>query len=252
MDDSKSVVLSLPAETTITGWPGKTFRPTLNIRYREKRLASYVKVGMAPRVELEDGATCRVRLDKRLAKTLVFGESESKTALFWRNVDIEFLVDLLTHNSMLFEFTPFNSSPVQTTFDLRGLANVIGPLLLLLGTRIELLRSPTESQRLASDIMREKLTKGLWAPAKPSEIRHLSHTGVYLQSGAEEGYAAAFRAVLDRFPSAQCWVTIRCDGPLKRDPTVQRVISAFESARIPSTHYGIAAGSEWRFEVFVE
>ena len=127
MDDTTSVFLSLTGENTVDGWlePGK--RPSLNIRCKEGEVDVYVVTGLAsdPEGELYT-ATVRVRLDRNKPQTFSAGTSTSNDSLFLR--DRDFLDRLRSAETMLFEFTPFNSSPVMVTFDLAGLGEAMWPL----------------------------------------------------------------------------------------------------------------------------
>lgn len=68
-----------------------------------------------------------MRFDQEEAQTLITSESTDGEALFFRD-PVGIIADMLQHDEMVFGFTPFNASPVVTTFDLRGLAEVIQPL----------------------------------------------------------------------------------------------------------------------------
>lgn len=54
-------------------------------------------------------------------------ESTDHLALFLRE-PIPLIRALTAHDHLTFGFTPFNSSPVETTFDLSGLKAAITPL----------------------------------------------------------------------------------------------------------------------------
>jgi type VI secretion system protein VasI len=83
---------------------------------------------MQPDVEygMTDSATTRIRFDNEQARTVTMGISTDGEALFLgKSITVE---TLMQHDEMVFGFTPFNSSPVETTFDLRGLSEAIKPL----------------------------------------------------------------------------------------------------------------------------
>jgi type VI secretion system protein VasI len=135
-DDSQTVVVYLEAEREISGWLD-TYTPVLVLRCKEREIDAYVDVGMQIEVEygMTDSATTRIRFDKDRAETMVMNESTDGEALFFRNPAA--IIDTMTrHNEMVFGFTPFNASPVETTFDLRGLGEAIKPLRDACGRRL--------------------------------------------------------------------------------------------------------------------
>jgi len=128
IDDSTTIVLSLDAESAISGWPGKTNRPSLILRCKQKQTEAYIVTGMPPQVEYgSDGATVTTRLDKDRAIKLRMSKSTDGEALFFGQ-SVGFIKSMLRKSTLLFDFTPFNSSPVMTTFDLRGIDEAIKPL----------------------------------------------------------------------------------------------------------------------------
>jgi type VI secretion system protein VasI len=127
-DDSKTVTLLLDAEDEIVG-PSGSIRPSLLVRCREHEKDVYIYTGMAPDVESGnfDGATVRVLFDKEGALTKNAGQSTSRDSLFFPDPE-ETIAAMLKHERMVFGFTPFDASPVEMTFDLRGLSEAIKPL----------------------------------------------------------------------------------------------------------------------------
>ncbi len=127
-DDSQTVALLLDADSDISGPSGDT-RPSLLVRCKEHQKDAYVITGMAPDVESGnlDGATVRVRFDKEAAATMNTDQSTSHDTLFFHDPDA-IIAAMLKHERMVFGFTPFNASPTEMTFDLRGLSEAIGPL----------------------------------------------------------------------------------------------------------------------------
>jgi hypothetical protein len=123
MDDTAAVTLSLEAKQGIRAWPGELHTPTLIIRCREKRTSVYVVNGASPNIEHGvDGATVRLRLDSMPAFSQEWAKSTDGEALFAPN-PIALAKGLAHTSTLLYEFTPFNSSPQQTTFELKGIAN---------------------------------------------------------------------------------------------------------------------------------
>jgi len=126
-DDSPTVVLSLAAENSVDGWLD-TYLPSLILRCKEKEVEAYVKVGMETDVEYDtEHSTVRLRFDKDSATTEKLGHSTDGKALFFQSPK-SIINAMLAHDTLLFGFTPFNASPVETSFDLRGLKGVIGQL----------------------------------------------------------------------------------------------------------------------------
>ena len=128
MDDREVVTMRLDAESEISGWPSKTYRPTLLLRFKEGSLDAYIVTGMPPNVESGDRVTVTLRFDKLPAETAKMSKSTDGEALFIRRPK-EFIERLLLAKRLIVRFTPFNSSPAITTFDLTGLNESIKPLL---------------------------------------------------------------------------------------------------------------------------
>jgi type VI secretion system protein VasI len=126
IDDSKTVVLSLPSESAVSGWPATTHRPTLILRCQEKRTQAYITTGMAPNVEYghSDEGRVTLRFDKEPAINVWAGKSTDGEALFLPST-IDRIRKMSKSESMLFRFTPYHSSPQETEFDLRGLSFVL-------------------------------------------------------------------------------------------------------------------------------
>lgn len=127
-DDSSTIVLSLEAERQIEGFL-KSYLPTLILRCQEREIEAYIVTGMAADVEEGnyDGATVRIRLDDSPAETLNTGRSTDDEALFFENAP-QLISRLERAERLLFQFTPFNASPTETSFDLRGLSEVLPQL----------------------------------------------------------------------------------------------------------------------------
>jgi len=127
IDDSKVVVLTKASKEKITGWHSEHW-PSLIIRCSEKKLSAYITTGMPSNVEYgHDGATATIRFDKNKAFKKRMSKSTDNKALFFSRAKW-FVGKMLKAKEMLFVFTPFNSSPTQIEFDLRGLDKVVGDL----------------------------------------------------------------------------------------------------------------------------
>lgn len=136
MDDSQTVVLRLRAEHEIQGWLD-TFLPVLYVRCKEKKLNVYIATGTQTEVESDiDHSTVRIRFDKEQVVTEKMSHSTDGEALFFKDHLTAFEV-IYSFETMLFEFTPFNAPPVQTTFDLRGIKEAAAPLMEACGLYIK-------------------------------------------------------------------------------------------------------------------
>lgn len=129
IDDQEIVTLSLRAENQISGWPNKTYTPSLWLRFKEGNLDAFIVTGMQPRVERTSAlATATIRFDKHQAEEIQLSKSTDGEALFWRNPE-QLIEKLLLSDTLIFRFTPFKSKPVTTKFSLIGLESNIDPLL---------------------------------------------------------------------------------------------------------------------------
>lgn len=125
IDDSKTVMAQLAADTAITGWPGKTYVPKLIVRCQKNRTEVYIDNGMSPTVEYgTDYSTITVRFGKDKAKKLSTEKSTDGAGLFLPN-PVSFLKEAEKHSTLLYEFVPFNSNSAMTTFNLTGIDEVI-------------------------------------------------------------------------------------------------------------------------------
>lgn len=128
IDDSTNVIISLDADSSISGWLHKTHTPSLVLRCKEKTTEAYIVTGMPSQVEYgTDGATVTLRFDKEKATKYQTSKSTDGEALFFGQ-SVRLIKKMLGHRTLLFEFVPFNSSPAMTTFDLRELAEAVKQL----------------------------------------------------------------------------------------------------------------------------
>lgn len=126
-DDSKTVVISLDANSTIEGWT-VTYLPKLILRCEEGKVDAFVRVGMPADVEYSYNAhTARIRFDDDDAYKTTMNESTDGEALFFQGA-VTLINQMQEHDTMLFGFTPFNANPVETTFTLTGIRYAVVPL----------------------------------------------------------------------------------------------------------------------------
>jgi type VI secretion system protein VasI len=124
IDDSRNVYLRLDAEESIPSMLG-TVRPTLYIRCKENRTELYISWGVYLGL---DTTTLLTRLDSEKAKSATWHLSTDNEATFYPGSPISFIRNLLQHNTLLVQVTPYGESPVMVTFDLRGLEEAVKPL----------------------------------------------------------------------------------------------------------------------------
>lgn len=129
-DDSETVVLTLAAEDAYTeSWLGQSHRPILLLRCRERRTEAFIDVGFAPKVEtgLLDKGRARIRVDQGEARTEFMSKSTDGEALFF-DTPLDIIAELERAERLLFGYTPINADPVETSFDVRGLSDLLPQL----------------------------------------------------------------------------------------------------------------------------
>lgn len=131
IDDSINVYLSIDANKAISGWPHDNVTPSLHIRCKENETNVYINLGMRPTTEYgsygADYAYLRLRHDDDKAYKEKFSVSTDGEAVFFSS-PVPTAKKMLKHKTLLVEFTPYNSSPQMTSFDLSGLGEKITPL----------------------------------------------------------------------------------------------------------------------------
>lgn len=128
IDDSKTVVMALDAESPISAWPNEVATPVLILRFKEGELDSYFSLGVTPNVESGDTRTLTLRFDSSPAKNYEGSISTNNKALFLRDTRV-LLREISSADKLTLRFTPFNSSPVTTTFNLKGFDGAASELL---------------------------------------------------------------------------------------------------------------------------
>ncbi len=130
-DDTTTVILSVSANIPIEAWLDNP-TPILVLRCKENRIAVYIRTGTAADIELDNNfinrPTARFRFDNQTAFTVKMSESTDGEALFFPD-PISIINDMQRYDVLLFGFIPLNAAPTETTFDIRGLSNVIQPLI---------------------------------------------------------------------------------------------------------------------------
>lgn len=124
IDDSKKVIMTLDAETTI-GHGYREYRPIMYIRCSENKTSLFINTNHY--LGLRD-IPVLTRLDKDKATTRKWGLSTDNKAIFAPGSNAAYAKSLFNNDSLLIQLTPYNESPVMTTFDIRGLKEAIKPL----------------------------------------------------------------------------------------------------------------------------
>lgn len=120
-DDSQTVVLRLEAEHDVQGSVGRAW-PALLLRCKEGVTDVYIAVGTQTDFIYGDfdRTLMGVRYDKDEAFDVKMDQSTDGEALFFPE-PYGTIAAMLGHETMQIRFTPFNESPQETSFDLRGL-----------------------------------------------------------------------------------------------------------------------------------
>jgi len=115
------LTLSLKAEKPVKGWM-KTSVPTMTIQCSKGKAALYIETEMALEVTMIDQQIVRVQLDDN--KPIPQRWREATNAMVAANArDAAALIEQFTRSQkFIFEFTPFNVSPVQAEFAVAGLS----------------------------------------------------------------------------------------------------------------------------------
>ena len=117
----ESLTLSLKAEKAVTGWM-KTSVPILTIQCSKGKAAVYIETGMALEVTVVDQQIVHIQLDDNKPITQRWREVTNAT-ISASTRDATVLIKQLTQSQkLLFEFTPFNSTPAQAEFAVTGLS----------------------------------------------------------------------------------------------------------------------------------
>jgi type VI secretion system protein VasI len=112
----------------VHAWPNETVTPSLVIRFKEGKLESYFSLGVMPHTESGESRSYTLRFDSSPAKDYEGSLSTDGKGLFIE--ETRFLLrEIASADKLTLRFTPFNSSPVTTTFNLKGFTNASKELL---------------------------------------------------------------------------------------------------------------------------
>lgn len=124
INDSTNVFLSLDSEQTVrSGY--NTVSPTLVIRCSEGKTNAYITWDLYLGLE---STSLLTRLDKEPAVTTTWTISTDNKSVFVSGSDVTFAKQLMSHQTLLAQITPYGESPVMTTFDVGGFSDAIKPL----------------------------------------------------------------------------------------------------------------------------
>ena len=125
LDDSQAVAFFLDGNLPIEG-SYESVTPTLILRCLEGTTDAYIVTGLSanPELGLYNEYTVVLRFDDDAAFTVRAGESTDGESLFLPS-PISIIKQMPEHDHLLFQFTPFDSDPGYSIFDLAGaLGNV--------------------------------------------------------------------------------------------------------------------------------
>lgn len=124
IDDSTNICIALVAENIVhSGY--KTVQPVLYLRCAENKTTVFISWDLFLGSDDTDVLT---RFDKQKAITKSWLVSTDHTAIFVRGGDIAFIKEIMKHDKLLVQLTPYGENPIMTTFDIRGLSETIAPL----------------------------------------------------------------------------------------------------------------------------
>lgn len=118
IDGQKTVGLYLEATKDVAGTSGIPVKPVLYIRCQKGTLDTYIDTHSF--LGLDKTSFVRYRFDGGALSTETLSVSTDNTALFFGR-PASFITEAQKHTSLAFEFTPYQSGPQETTFDLTGL-----------------------------------------------------------------------------------------------------------------------------------
>lgn len=125
VDDSQNVILMLQGNETIRTTFSGMVTPTLFIACREKKTEVFVNWDIYLGLEQ---TRMLYRIDKQKAVNSSWNISSDTKAVFYSGRDIDFINALKGAEKLYVRITPYNESPVETTFDLAGLSEAVKPL----------------------------------------------------------------------------------------------------------------------------
>jgi len=124
IDDSTTVYVTVNSNGTVRGKFGSK-QPSLWLRCAENKTEVFIDVGLYLGLNETSVLT---RMDKDKAVTKTWSISTDTKAIFVRGSDIRFAKELMQHEKLLVQLTPYNDNPVTFEFGIGGLSEAIKPL----------------------------------------------------------------------------------------------------------------------------
>lgn len=119
LDNSTTAVVSLDAAEPVTTWLSQT-TPSLVVGCANNGALVFVIANTQLDSDYQtDTISVRLRYDSDAVRSLRMDVNDDNDTMYFQNTQ-QTIRDLLAHDQMLFEFTPFNAGPDDTYFDLRG------------------------------------------------------------------------------------------------------------------------------------
>lgn len=130
LDDSATVILTINSEGTIAGQFGPAGPAELIIRCKENATSAFMVLNDLFLADVQGFGTVDFRIDaKKADKARMEASTDNKALGLWSGGSaIPFAKKLMAGDKVVFRATPFNESPVEFEFDLRGLTAAIDPL----------------------------------------------------------------------------------------------------------------------------
>jgi type VI secretion system protein VasI len=129
MDDSKTVVVSLESEEALSKRFGGSDKASLIIRCQENETSVYFIMADHFLSSVQGYGEVTFRLDSAKPRTVGMSESTDNKALgLWGGSAVGFVKKMIGHDSMVVRVTPFNESPLTTTFPITGIDDALKPL----------------------------------------------------------------------------------------------------------------------------
>lgn len=138
MDDSVVVGVKLLADDDVRTMYGQAYRPRLVIGCQKDTTDAYVDVGTLLTTETrqwesdeaygwKSGVPLRLRLDKDPPMSNFASQSTDGTAAYLSN-PTAILKKMISHTTLLVEYTPMGAAPQTVTFTLTGMGDAIAEL----------------------------------------------------------------------------------------------------------------------------
>lgn len=130
LDDSTNVWLTLESNDNVSGRFVASAPAELTIRCMENKTAVYFQFADHFLADIQGYGTITYRIDQKPARKQEFSESTDNQALgLWSGgASIPFAKSLFGGETMFVRAVPYNESPVDVEFNIKGLAEEIAPL----------------------------------------------------------------------------------------------------------------------------